>query len=326
MTAERCLVLGGSGFLGSHLVELLLAEGFSVRVFGLGFPSSTSVGALPQLEVVDDDFRDPKALANSVEGCQYVFHLISTTVPASSNRDMLFDLETNLLGTVRLLEICVRERVRQIIFSSSGGTVYGATGNSPIPETHPTEPRSAYGITKLGIEKYLALFHVLHGLEYTILRIGNAYGPRLPLTGEQGVVGAFLKCLSGGEPIRLWGDGSVTRDYVYATDVARAFRMALEQRSQFRIFNIGTGTGTSISELIRLMEKATGRQARILTERGRPADVPVNILDPTRARQYLNWEANTALQTGLVNTWNWLRASETQRLTPGARELKTSAS
>jgi UDP-glucose 4-epimerase len=314
MSIGRCLVLGGSGFMGSHLVELLIEEGFQVRVFSLSAASSNRLASVvPRVEFAEGDFRDAKALANSVRGCDYVYHLIATTVPSTSNRDPVFDVETNLISTLRLLEICVREKVRQIIFSSSGGTIYGESDSKPIPESHPTEPRSSYGITKLTIEKYLKLFHVLYGLDYTVLRVGNCYGPRLPIAGEQGVVGAFLDRLSRGEPIVLWGDGSVRRDYVYVSDIARAFRAALGQLSPFKVFNIGTGVGTSLLELIGLMERVTGRRARILKEPARPADVPVNILDPARARQYLKWEASTPLEAGLLSTWNWIQARETVR-------------
>jgi UDP-glucose 4-epimerase len=315
MRIGRCLVLGGSGFMGSHLVELLIDEGFEVRVFSLSAPCSNRLASVAhRVELAGGDFRDTKALANSVRGCDYIYHLIATTIPSTSNRDPVFDVETNLVSTLRLLEICVREKVRQIIFSSSGGTIYGTTDAKPIPETNPTEPRSSYGITKLTIEKYLKMFHALYGLDYTILRIGNSYGPRLPIEGEQGVVGAFLDRLRRREPIVLWGDGSVRRDYVYVSDLARAFRAALGQRSPFKVFNIGTGVGTSLLELIGLIERVTGCRVRILKEPARLVDVPVNILDPARARQYLRWEASTTLEAGLLSTWNWVQADEKRRI------------
>lgn len=315
--AGRCLVLGGAGFIGSHLVELLVAEGFPVRVFDLrgraserlALPSAGLASLAGGIQVVEGDFQKASELAAAVAGCEAVFHLIGTTVPSSSNRDPVFDVETNLAATLRLLDACVKARVQQVIFSSSGGTVYGEAGNHPIPETHPTEPRSSYGITKLAIEKYLALFHQLHGLDYTVLRIANAYGPRLPLTGEQGVVGAFLARLKRGEAITIWGEGAVVRDYVYVSDVVRAFRAALGQRSPFRLFNIGTGVGTSLKELIACMERVTGRRAQIEQRPARPVDLPVNVLDSTRARQHLRWQPAVSLETGLRRTWEWLQAN-----------------
>jgi UDP-glucose 4-epimerase len=308
MTGGRCLVLGGSGFMGSHLVELLADRGWPVR----GFSQSADrwqPAATPGVTWVAGDFRDPKAVADAVAGCDYVFHLVGATNPASSNRDVIFDAETNLIPTLRLLEACVQAKVRRIIFSSSGGTVYGATGGNPISEDHPTEPRSSYGIIKLATEKYLELFHRVHGLDYTVLRVANCYGPRLPVAGEQGVVGSFLDRLHRGEPIELWGDGAVIRDYVYAGDVALAFLAALGQQSPYKIFNVGTGVGTSLVELIALMERVTGRLAAVVKKPGRQVDVPVNILDPARAHQFLGWQAGTSLEAGLLQTWNWVRAA-----------------
>ncbi|MFQ5723563.1 MAG: NAD-dependent epimerase/dehydratase family protein [Terriglobia bacterium] len=311
MSGGRCLVLGGAGFLGSHLVELLVGEGYPVHVFDRpGRAAQHLPDVLQQVEVVEGDFRQPGQLGKAVAGCETVIHLVGTTVPSSSNRDPVFDLETNLVGTVRLLEACVQKKVKRVLFSSSGGTVYGEAQGLPIGESHPTEPRSSYGITKLACEKYLALFHRLHGLEYTVLRISNAYGPRGPVEGEQGVVGAFLARLKREEPIPLWGDGSVVRDYVYVGDVARGFRAALGQRSSFRVFNIGTGVGTSLRDLIKKMEEVTGRRARIASQAARPADIPVNILDAGRAGQHLGWKATVSLEDGLRRTWEWLCSQE----------------
>jgi UDP-glucose 4-epimerase len=311
MIAGRCLVLGGCGFIGSHVVELLADQGCQVRIFSPSPDLPNRLTPIAQrLEFITGDFRDQKALACAVRGCDYVYHFIATTKPAASNREVVFDVETNLVPTLRLLEICVRERVRRIIFSSSGGTIYGDAEHVPIPESHPTEPRSSYGIMKLAVEKYLKLFRHLHGLDYTVLRVGNCYGPGLPITGEQGVVGVFLDRLRRGEPILVWGDGSVRRDYVYVSDVARAFWVALGQQSPFRVFNIGTGVGTSLLELIKMMERVTSCRARILKKPTRQVDASVNVLDPSRARQYLQWEASTPLEVGLLRTWKWIQATE----------------
>ena len=146
-------------------------------------------------------------------------------------------------------------------------------------------------------------------MDYTVLRISNCYGPRLPINGEQGVVGAFLNRLRRGEPIELWGDGSITRDYVYVTDVALALRAALGQQSPFRVFNIGTGIGTSLLNLIEMMERATDCHFHILKREAREVDVPVNILDATRARKCLSWQATTPLEQGLAKTWKWMQAA-----------------
>lgn len=309
MNGGRCLVLGGAGFVGSHLVELLLKEGFPVRVFDLQQCPARWLTSSTGVEVVRGSFLDADLVAGAVSGCQYVFHLIGTTVPSTSNRDPVFDVQTNLVGTLRLLEACARANVRQVVFSSSGGTVYGEPSALPIPESHSTLPQSSYGITKLAIEKYLALFFQLHGLDYTVLRIANAYGPGLPLSGEQGVVGVFLARLKRELPIVLWGDGSAVRDYIYVEDVARAFRAALGQRSSCRVFNIGTGVGTSLLELIALMEQVTGLRAQIEKHPNRPSDPPANVLDPSQAQVHLGWKATTTIERGLALTWEWVRTA-----------------
>jgi UDP-glucose 4-epimerase len=309
MNLGRCLVLGGSGFIGSHLVEVLLDSGLHVRVFSRSSSLPARLAAVGnRIECLSGDFYNAQSLASAVRGCDHVYHLIATTVPTTSNQNMIFDADSNLIGTLRLLEICVRENVKQIIFPSSGGTVYGKTESQPTPESHATEPLCSYGIVKLAIEKYLELFRIRHGLDYTVLRISNCYGPRLPVNGEQGVVGAFLDRLRGEEPITLWGEGAITRDYVYVTDVALALRAALGQRSPFRVFNIGTGIGTSLLSLVEMMECATGCRFRILKQEARDVGVPMNILDATRAKKYLSWEARTPLEQGLVNTWKWIQA------------------
>ena len=314
MVDGRCLVLGGSGFLGSHLVELLLEEGMDLRVYSRSANSYNRLAPLAgKIELIGGDIRASKALAKAVEGCDYVFHLIGTTVPATSNLDPVFDIETNLSPAMRLLEVCVEAKVKQVIFPSSGGTVYGDAGSEPIPETRPAEPRSSYGITKLTIEKYLELFYRLHGLDYAILRIANVYGPGLPTRGEQNAVGAFLARLGRREPILVWGDGSVKRDYVYVEDVARALRAALGQQSPFKVFNVGTGIGTTLLELIACMERVVGCRGQIIQQPGRQIDVPVNILDPTRAREHLGWKPAVFLEEGLISTWSWMQAQEPRR-------------
>ena len=312
-----CLVLGGSGFIGSHVVELLAAEGFQVRVFSLSANSSNRLAAVAdRVELRQGDLRDASALGDAVRGCDYVYHFISTSVPANSNLHVTSDVETNVISTLRLLEVCVHEKVRQIIFCSSGGTVYGRSDGKPIPETHPTEPLSSYGITKLAIEKYLELFRALYGLDYAILRVANAYGPRLPIEGQQGVVGIFLESVRKARPIVVWGDGLVTRDYIYVRDVAKAFRVVLAQQSPFRIFNIGTGIGTSLLGLINLIRELTRCRADVVHKPVRMVHIPVNVLDPNRAREYLDFEPATCLETGLLETWNWLvHEARTARLT-----------
>jgi UDP-glucose 4-epimerase len=308
---NRCLVMGGCGFLGCNLVERLLTEGYRVCVFDR---ASTGCKNLlkGKFEFLQGDFLNPADIEKALENIDFVLHLVGTTLPISSNENPVFDVESNVVGTIQLLQACVRHHVKRVVFSSSGGTVYGQPHRLPIHEDDPTNPICSYGVTKLTVEKYLQLIYHLHELDYTILRIANCYGKNQKVTGAQGAIGVFLSHIMQGKPITIWGDGSTTRDYVHVEDVADAFVKALTQRSKYRIFNIGTGVGTSLHELLDKMERVTGIIPRVKYATGRPADVPHNILDPRRAQEYLGWSSKIDCETGLRKTWTWLTGKEAQ--------------
>ena len=302
-----CLVLGGAGFIGSHLAEALAQQGRRVRVFDR--PHVDRLPLFPRtggFEVFTGDFLNPRALAPALEGAEVVFHLVSTTLPKNSNDNPVYDIESNVLGSLRLLELCREHRVRKLVFVSSGGTVYGVPRTTPIAEDHPTEPISSYGIHKLTVEKYLALTHRLHGLDYRIVRPANLYGPRQRLDIAQGAVAVFLDRALRDQPIQIWGDGSVVRDYVYVADAVDAMLKAASFEGAQRIFNIGSGKGASLNELVAEIEKLLGR--RVKTEHGAPRalDVPVNVLDASLAERHLGWRASTPLAEGLRRTREWL--------------------
>src|SRR5690349_21751867 len=188
MMPEQCLVLGGCGFMGSNLVDQLLHLGYRVRVFDIPTANRINLASVePRIEFCGGDFLNAQDLDRALQGVDSVFHLVGTTLPADSNRRPAFDLESNVIGTLGLLEACVRHEIKHFVFASSGGTVYGEPEKIPIPEDHPTNPLCSYGITKLTIEKYLQLFHRLYGLNYTILRIANPYGRYQNLTSGQGI-------------------------------------------------------------------------------------------------------------------------------------------
>jgi len=301
----RCLVMGGTGFIGSHLVDELAAGGESVRVLSRGLTTQVEWPRIPGVEFVTSDFSDAAGVDRAVRGCEMVFHLVSTTLPKSSNENPLFDLETNVGSTLRLLEAARRNGVRKIVFVSSGGTVYGRPRATPIPESHPTDPICAHGVSKLAIEKYLHLYHVLHGLDYCVLRVANAYGARQRAEQAQGAVGVLLERALGGGVFEIWGDGSVVRDYVYVTDVARALAEAARYRGEGKVFNIGTGRGTSLNELAGIVEQASGSKVQRAYLPGRPFDVGENVLDSTRARAQLGWHPRVTLEDGVRRTLEW---------------------
>ncbi len=305
------LVLGGAGFIGSHVVDALLGAGHRVRVFerpGCDLENLTTV--LDQIEFSYGDFTNLEehagVLAQALEGVNIVIHLVSTVLPASSNLNPLYDIETNLKSTISLLEWAVKKGVKKVVFASSGGQVYGSAPVLPINEESPTDPLSSYGIIKLATEKYLKLFHHLHGLDYTVLRIANPYGERQKIGGAQGAVAVFLGRLKRGEAIEIWGDGSVARDYLYVADLTKAILFACEKSSSQKLFNIGSGKPCSLNELITLLEQVSGRQVPVTYKESRACDSLVNYLDCCRARTELGWQPQLSLKEGLQRTWQWL--------------------
>lgn len=305
----KCLVLGGRGFIGSHLVDALIGEGHFVRCFDR--PHVISLGeahlSSPKFELYEGDLTSDADVSAALAGCDVCFHLVSTTLPKSSNLDPVFDVESNVLGTVRLLMHAVRLRVRKVIFVSSGGTVYGVPEQLPIPETHSTDPFCSYGISKLAIEKYLGLFRKLHGLDCAVLRLANPYGERQRTLASQGVIAVFLGKILRDEPVEIWGDGSVVRDYIYIDDVVEALILALRSNKGEYVFNIGAGCGKSLNEVLDVIERVTGRSAARCYLPARSFDVPVSVLDISRARRVLNWSPKVSFDEGLARFANWLQ-------------------
>lgn len=305
----NCLVLGGGGFIGSHVVDALLAAGHHVRVFERPRVPPHRAFAGEALEWVEGDFQNSERVREAVRGMDVVFHLVSTTLPKGSNDDPEFDVHSNVIGTLRLLRWAVDAGVRKILFISSGGTVYGTPQVVPIPETHATEPRVSYGIGKLAVEKYLAVFEQVHGLGHVVLRVANPYGPRQRVDIAQGAVAAFVDAALAQREVEIWGDGSVVRDFLHVEDVARAFVCALGYSGSERIFNIGSGRGCSLLELLALMERALGSPIARRHLPARAFDVPSNVLDIARARRELSWQPKISLEQGIERTVAWARTS-----------------
>lgn len=302
----RYLILGGGGFIGSHLCDSLLSRGHAVRVFER--PNLSKYREFEKNELVewvDGDFTNKIDVSGAVQGCDVIYHLVSTTLPKTSNDNPVFDVTSNLVGTLNMLEIAKQAKVSKVVFVSSGGTVYGIPKQIPISEAHPTDPVVSYGIGKLAIEKYLHLYHVLHGMRYCILRIANPYGERQRVNTAQGAIATFLHRALHGQPIEVWGDGSVTRDYIYIADVVSALLKAGEHEGAQRLFNIGCGAGQSLNQILNAIEKLLGHPIARRYLPGRAFDVPTNVLDIARAKECLEWEPKTSLMEGLQNTLRW---------------------
>jgi UDP-glucose 4-epimerase len=301
----RCLVLGGNGFIGSHLVSRLLEDGHDVRIYDR---SANRFRPTPRdVHWMQGELGNYGLIRKAVEDREVVFHLVSTTLPKTSNDDPVYDVRSNLVDTLQLLEACVEAGVRKVVFASSGGTIYGMPRTSPIAEDHPTDPITSYGIVKLAVEKYLGLFHHLHGLDYATLRVSNPYGPYQNPEGQQGAVAVFLRRIHAGQPITIWGNGDVVRDYLYASDLADALVSAAESETVFKALNVGSGRGTSLNALVALAADVTGERPEVEYVRGRALDVPANVLDVSRAREVLHWTAGTDLAEGMALTNEWIR-------------------
>ncbi|MGP3713383.1 NAD-dependent epimerase/dehydratase family protein [Brucella sp. RRSP16] len=299
------LVVGGSGFIGSALVKRLQVAGYIVRGMSRNVPSE--LVNLPRVEWIQGAFEDEHTIARALEGIDVCFHLASSTVPKTANADPKADILTNLIGTVSLLEHATRLGLRRLVFASSGGTVYGPPQTIPISENHPTAPITSYGITKSTIEQYLHLFHRRDGLDYMIMRLSNPYGPGQKVGREQGVIAAFTHHILNDMPIELWGDGSVVRDFVYIDDAITGLMSVLDYEGGERIFNIGSGKGTSLNELIKYIERFTGKGADIRRVSAGNLDVDVNILDIKRAQEELNYEPLIGIESGIQRTIDYMR-------------------
>jgi UDP-glucose 4-epimerase len=293
----RTLVTGGAGFIGSHIVDLLLGEGHEVAVvdnLSTGTLHNLNPGAsLYRLNISDPMLRDVVATVRP----EVVFHEAAQMSVKVSTDDPIHDAHVNVIGLLNVLESCVAGGVRKVVFASSGAT-YGNPRYLPLDEAHPQRPESPYGITKMVAEHYLGYYSLAHGLAYTALRYGNVYGPRQDSFGEAGVVAIFARQLLQGQvPVIHW-DGEQTRDYVYVGDVARANELAMT-RGDCGCYCVGTGIGTSVNEIFRLVSACVGLTVLPGRAPRRAGDLRHACLDPSRARSELGFEASVPLEEGL---------------------------
>lgn len=302
----KALVVGGNGFIGSHLVDDLVARHWQVVVLDL---YERRYDPIPgSVQFVRGDLSQSFLLREALLNVDVVFHLAWTTIHEVANQDPAADVTANLIPTIHLLEACQRAGVARVIFTSSGGTVYGPARRLPVSETHPLNPITAYGITKLAVEKYLHMFRNLYGLEYAALRPSVPYGPRQNPLAKQGAVAVFLYRIAHGLPITLWGDGSTTRDYFYISDLVNALvAAAVRELGEDPVFNIGGPEEISLSHLIERVEETIGKKAIIEYQPARDFDAPHIVLDTSRATGALVWRARVRLSEGLACTWAWMQ-------------------
>jgi UDP-glucose 4-epimerase len=298
------LVLGGSSFIGYHLIQALKQSGIQPFVADINPPLAGDV-RYKRVDLNTLSRDDP-----IFKGIDVIYDLAWTTLPKTSNEDPARDVNSNLSITLNILRGCVNFGVKKVVFISSGGTVYGISDGIPSQERDPANPICSYGITKLMVEKYLNLYRHIYGLDYIVLRPSNAYGEFQNPVGNQGAIAVFLAHLLKGMPITIWGDGSAVRDYLYAGDLADAMIKVLDYNpssSEERIFNVGSGKGVSLNELLHIISRVTGLKPTVEYKEARTLDVPCNILDISLIKEKMGWLPKWNITSGIEKTWKWMK-------------------
>ena len=303
LSGRRCILLGGGGFIGTNVCRHLLGIGAEVVIVS---PQVVSEEALTGATCIRATLDDTDKYASTIRQGDYVFHMVSTTVPATSNANPIADISNNVLPTLKLLEILRQKQIAKLVYLSSGGTVYGKDVPIPTPEDAANEPMCSYGIHKLAIEKYLALYKLLHGLDSVTLRVANPFGP-YQTGGAQGVIATIIRKAIAGEAIAIWGDGNVVRDYIYVTDLTEAILKAalLDNAEAPRLYSIGSGEGRSIRDILHTVQTIHGKLLDVVFEEGRATDVPVSILDIGRAKRQLDWLPTKTWEEAIAETYAW---------------------
>lgn len=311
---SQVLVMGGLGFIGSHLCRSLVQARHKVRIFDKRYCSRDLIGDIyDEVEIEEGDIERPEDVLQALREIDVVVDLIHTTVPGSSMENSAYDVQSNIVSHVRWLSLLKDTDVRRIVYISSGGTVYGSPLNNPISEDHPTEPICSYGISKLTIEKYVAMYADMSGIEYRICRPGNVYGEGQRLGIGQGVIGVFLESALKGMPVEIWGSGNVKRDYLYVKDLVTGILKVMNHRGEKRVFNISTGVGHSLNDIVRIIRDEVNIPLQVNYKEIRRFDVPISILDNSRIHEETGWAPKTNIIEGIRRVLDWLRDGEIRR-------------
>lgn len=304
------MVTGGAGFIGSHVAGIFKANGHEVLALDdLSRGKRENLDPAIPLETVDLTDRDELERAFSEFQPQAVNHHAAQVSVRESVADPVHDARINVIGSLNLLELCVKHQTRRVLFSSTGGAIYGEQEKFPAPENHPERPLSPYAVAKLAVEKYLYFYEQTYGLAWCALRYANVYGPRQDPFGEAGVVAIFAERMLAGQNPLINGDGDQTRDFVFVEDVARANLDALEKKIAGPI-NIGSGIETTVNEIFRTLKEITGARIQELHGPEKSGEQRRSVLDPARAEKIMGWRPQTTLKQGLEKTVEFFRKAQ----------------
>jgi UDP-glucose 4-epimerase len=302
----KALVIGANGFIGSHLVDHLSSAGIEVTAFDR-FSSRPPTFHAANVHLRTGEFLSRADLDSAVQGQDYVFHFLSTTSPATAESDPTLDIRTNLAQTVELLESCASAGTRRFYFASTGGAIYGQQGKGEYAESDPAMPISPYAIGKLAIERYLRYFEATHGLASTIFRISNPYGTRQHPHRKQGLIPIALRQILNGRPVVQFGDGAMVRDYIYVTDLVRMIAATVDRKTEYDVYNLGSGIGYSVSEVLESLRRVTSVDFSI-EQRPTPATfVDRVVLDTRRYRSEFGSAQLTSLDDGVRMTFDEMK-------------------
>lgn len=304
----KIVVVGGAGFIGSHLVDALVKNRHHVAVVD-NLSSGQKKHINPKAVFYKADITNftRMEVIMKKERPAALFHLAAQINVRTSVEDPIFDADINIMSSLNLICLAHKYRVKKFIFSSSGGAIYGETDDRPTGENHPERPLSPYGIGKLTIDKYLDYFYHVHGLKYTALRYANVYGPRQNYAGEAGVVAIFINKMLGGEQPIINGDGTQTRDYVFVDDIVRANVLALRNLGGVGAYNVGTGVETSVNELFNRINGHFDNQCKRKYGPGKPGEQKTSSLSAEKIGRDLGWRAQIQLDEGIRRTVEWFR-------------------
>lgn len=307
---ENILILGAAGFIGTNLT-IELAKNKSNHIIlvdkNLNFFKPISSFAFDNIEYRQSSLTYDCNFTELLDGIDTVYHLVSTTVPSTSNQHISQELMANVIFSSNMLDACVQCGTKKVVFISSGGTVYGKEADCPLKEKTATNPISSYGIQKITIEKLLYLYRYLYGLDYRVIRLANPYGPYQRPNGVLGAVTTFTYKAINGEEITVYGDGSVVRDFIYIDDAVRAIMKIVNGENKHCTFNVGCGYGTSIKNVLKTIQESLQVELRVTYKPGRKVDVPINYLDISRYEKYYGALNPISLSEGILRTANFMR-------------------